>query len=287
MSLKTPFKRLRICSLFSMLHYFSFGSNMSMRSLRAKGVEPLRSRRAQLSGWRLRFNVQHFFRHEGGVGNIEKTGNPEDCVLGVLHECPDHALSLLDEAEAYGYGYDRIEVEVEPQQPGCGGGRKVAALTYIGMPQFIDNSCRPSRRYLNIVLEGARQAELDEAYLRALAEHPTQPTSHLPEFTPPSGNYATYDRHALAEHPLYTALYGAVFDMSGARPLHDFLRGFFGGRDMTLFHLRRLDSSTANETMDDIRKGRLNQAQTQYLNAYLHEYAREYLYVGRYDYDKD
>jgi len=270
-----------------MFHYFSFGSNMSRHSLRAKGVEPLASRRAQLSGWRLRFNVQHFFRLEGGVGNIEKTGNLNHRVLGVLHECPDHALALLDEAEAYGYGYDRVEVEVEPQQPGAGGRGKVPALTYVGMPQFIDNSCRPSRRYLNIVLDGARQAELDEGYLRVLADQPTQPVGRLPEFTPPPGDYASYDRDTLAEQPLYTALHGAVFDMSEARPLHEFLKGVFGGRDMTLFHLRRLDTSTANETMDDIRKGHLNQAQKQYLNAYLHEYAREYRYVGRYNYDKD
>jgi sulfite reductase (NADPH) flavoprotein alpha-component len=39
--------------------------------------------------------------------------------------------------------------------------------------------------------------------------------------------------------------------------------------------------------MEDVRKGRLNQAQEQYLNAYLNEYAREYRYVGHYNYHKD
>ena len=70
-----------------MFQYFGFGSNMSLQSLRAKGIEPLASTRAVLQGWRLRFNVQHFFRHEGGVGNIEYTGHPDDRVMGVLHEC--------------------------------------------------------------------------------------------------------------------------------------------------------------------------------------------------------
>ncbi|MFE8070501.1 gamma-glutamylcyclotransferase family protein [Marinobacteraceae bacterium S3BR75-40.1] len=268
-----------------MFHYFGFGSNMSMLSLRAKGVEPLASRRALLSGWRLRFNVQHFFRHEGGVGNIERTGNPHDRVLGVLHECPDHALDLLDAAEAYGHGYDRIEVDVEPQGDENGG--TIAALTYVGMPQFIDDRCRPSRRYLNIVLEGARQAALDAAYIRELARWPTHAMADYPPFTPPPGHYPTFDKDTLAAQPFYTAFYGAVFDMSGARPLHEFLKGFFGGRDMTLFHLKRLDSSSIDETMDDIRHGRLNSAQKQYLNAYLHEYAREYRYVGHYSYHKD
>ncbi len=270
-----------------MFHYFGFGSNMSMLSLRAKGVEPQASRRAVLRGWRLRFNVQHFFRHEGGVGNIENTGNPNDRVIGVLHECPDEALPLLDEAEAYGHGYDRIEIEVETDTPSAGQTPRVSALTYVGMPQFIDNDCRPSRRYLNIILEGGRRAGLDNDYLKTLACQPIHQAGDYPAFTPPAGNHPTFDRESLAEQPLYTALYGAVFDMSGARPLHHFLKGFFGGRDMTLFHLRRLDSSNIDETMEDIRKGRLNRAQKQYLNAYLNEYAREYRYVGRYNYRKD
>jgi sulfite reductase (NADPH) flavoprotein alpha-component len=221
------------------------------------------------------------------VGNIERTGNPDDHVLGVLHECPDEALALLDTAEAYGHGYDRMEVEVKPPDAAGSNRQTVTALTYVGMPRFIDNGRLPSRRYLNIILGGAREAGLDEAYIQTLARHPVHQVAGYPDFQPPPGDYPTFDRDTLSEHPLLTALYGAVFDMSGARPLHDFLKGFFDGRDMTLYHLRRLDSSRLDETMDDIRKGRLNQAQKQYLNAYLNEYAREYRYVGRYHYAKD
>lgn len=274
-----------------MFYYFGFGSNMSLLSLRAKGVEPLASQRAVLSGWRLRFNVQHFFRHEGGVGNIENSGNPDDQVLGVLHECPDEALILLDDAEAYGHGYDRIEIKVHPQgtdvNTSLKSNRRISALTYVGTPGFIDNTRLPSRRYLNILLQGARQAGLDNTYINALAGHPVHHPGRYPTFNPPPGVFPTFDKETLAQQPLYTALYGYVFDMSEARPLHDFLKGFFGGKDMTLFHLKRLDSSTVNETMDDIRKGRLDQAQKQYLNAYLNEYAREYRYAGHYNYHND
>ncbi|MDX1816690.1 MAG: gamma-glutamylcyclotransferase family protein [Marinobacter sp.] len=270
-----------------MFQYFGFGSNLSTLSLKAKGVTPRTSRRAVLSGWRLRFNVQHFFRHEGGVGNIEQTGNPEDRVLGVLHECPDESLALLDAAEAYGHGYDRITVEVASQHPNAGDHQTVSALTYVGMQGFINDDCQPSRRYLNILLDGARKAGLDDSYIEALARQPVHQPEHYPPFTPPTGDYPVFDRDSLAKAPLYTALFGAVFDMSEARPMHDFLKGFFGGKDMTLFHLKRLDSSRVDETMEDVRKGRLNQAQEQYLNAYLNEYAREYRYVGRYNYHKD
>lgn len=264
-----------------MFRYFGYGSNLNITSLRAKGVEPLAARRAVLKGWRLRFNVQHFFRHEGGVGNIERTDGTDDRVLGVLYDCPDESLSSLDAMEACGHGYERISIEVEA------GDEWVSALTYVGMPEFIDDSCRPSRRYLNIVVDGARQADFDPDYIGELEGQSVHQSEEYPPFTPPSGDYPVFDAASLAQHPLYTGLYGAVFDMSQARPLHEYLKDFFGGRDMTLFHLKRLDSSDGNESMDDIRHGRLNEAQLRYLNGYLNEYAREYRYVGRFDYNNE
>lgn len=246
-----------------MFRYFGFGSNLNITSLRAKGVEPLASRLAVLHGWQLRFNVQHFFRHEGGVGNIEPSEAPDARVLGVLYECPDDSLLSLDAMEACGHGYDRITVEVEAD------GEQLSALTYIGMPEFIDDSCRPSQRYLNIVVNGARQAGLDHDYVQNLVAQSVHRPDEYPPFTPPSGDYPVFDTDSLANKPLYTALYDAVFDMSAARPLHEFLKGFFGGRDMTLFHLKRLDSSDGNESMDDVRNGRLSEAQQRYLNGYL------------------
>jgi sulfite reductase (NADPH) flavoprotein alpha-component len=264
-----------------MFRYFGFGSNMNITSLRAKGVEPIVSRRAVLHGWRLRFNVQHFFRHEGGVGNIERSESPGERVLGVLHDCPDQALASLDAVEACGHGYRRITVEVEAE------GERLPAQVYVGMPEFIDDSCLPSRRYLNILIDGARRAGLDFGYVRNLMAQPVHQPDDYPLFEPPPGNYPVFDSVSLARHPIYTALYGAVFDMSRARPLHHYLKGFFGGRDMTLFHLKRLDSSDGNETMDDVRHGHLNEVQRRYLNGYLNEYAREYRYVGRFDYSND
>jgi sulfite reductase (NADPH) flavoprotein alpha-component len=274
------------CALFrtaidiGMFRYFGYGSNMNITSLRAKGVEPLSSQGAVLYGWRLRFNVQHFFRHEGGVGNIEPSQASGERVLGVLYDCPEEALPSLDAMEAYGHGYARITIEVELES------QRTSALTYVGMPAFIDNTCRPSRRYLNLLIDGARQAGLDQNYVQMLMGQAVHQADESPPFLPPPGDYPVFSVTSLANHPRYTALYGAVFDISDARPLHDYLKGFFGGRDMTLFHLKRLDSSDGSESMDNIRKGRLNEAQQRYLNGYLTEYAREYRYVGKIDYSK-
>ena len=261
-----------------MFRYFGYGSNMNIHSLRAKGVEPIRSYVAVLEGWSLRFNVQHFFRHEGGVGNIKP--NPGDKVFGVMHECHDQALEKLDEAEAYGFGYDRLNVKVRTMQ-----GDYYDAISYIGMPSFIDNQCLPARRYLNILVDGAVQAGLDAAYIESLKNRPIHETTPYPPFSEPEGDFPQFTEISLANNSMYTGLYGAVFDMSDARPLHEYLKQFFGGRDMTLFHLKRLDNSTGNETMEDIKKGNLNSDQQRYINAYLHEYAKEYRYAGRINYN--
>jgi cation transport regulator ChaC len=259
--------------------YFGYGSNMDFNSLRAKGVEPRTSERAVLRGWRLRFNVHHFFRHEGGVGNIEPSNHPLDVVWGVLHQCEGAHLARLDAAEAYGHGYDRTEVAVQTDRG------EQRAIAYVGNPSFLDERCRPTRRYLNIILRGATAAGLDPAYIEALRRHPLHEATPLPPFVPPAGEYRTFTAATLSQHPLLTALSGAVFDMSCARWQHTFLRGLFGGKDMTLFHLKRLDESDGGETLDDIKHGRLTPAQRRYLNEYLHEYSEEYVYVGRYMYD--
>lgn len=264
-----------------MFRYFGYGSNMNITSLRAKGVEPLSSQRATLRGWRLCFNVQHFFNHEGGVGNIEPCDTAGEQVLGVLHDCADEALPSLDAMEACGYGYQRITTEVEVD------GLLHSAFTYVGMPAFIDDECLPSRRYLNILIDGARRTGLDPEYLRNLERQPIHQAVDHPAFTPPAGDYPVFSATSLAEQQLYTGLYGAVFDMSEARPLHEYLKHFFGGRDMTLFHLKRMDSSDGCESMDDIQHGFLSDAQQRYLNSYLNEYAKEYRYVGRIDYNNN
>ena len=58
-----------------------------------------------------------------------------------------------------------------------------------------------------------------------------------------------------------------------------------GGKDMTLFHLKRLDTSDGSETLADIKHGHITEPGRKYLNAYLHEYDAEFRYVGRYVYD--
>lgn len=258
---------------------FAYGSNMHLTSLRAKGVDPRASERAVLRGWLLRFNVQHFFKHEGAVANIEPTDDASDVVWGVVHLCEEKHLALLDAAEAYGHGYDRVEVSVHTDR----GERR--AIAYVGIPSFLDEGCRPTQRYLNILLKGAAAAGLDPAYVDALRRHPVHQRQPVPPFAPPPGEYRTFTAATLTQNPPLTALAGHVFDMSGARWQHSFLKGLFGGKDMTLFHLRRLDDTGAALALDDVKHDRLTPSQREYLNEYLHAYNAEYVYAGHYLYE--
>lgn len=262
-----------------MFHYFGYGSNLNLLSLRAKGVEPLSYEPIVLRGWKLVFNVRHWFRHEGGVGNIMRTKNPQDEVHGLLYVCKDEHLPSLDLMESFGVAYDRIEVEFETASG------RVKAKTYVGLSSYLDDACLPTKRYLNLLLKGASYAGLNEAYIEKLRHHPLHHNKDYQPFLPPALPEVVFDKESLKQHPLYTAIAGAVFDMEGARSDLRCVWELFGGKDMTLFHLKRLDSSDGSEKLEDIKSGCISEAGQKYLNAYLHEYNREYRYVGRYVYD--
>ncbi len=256
--------------------YFGYGSNMAAVSLAAQGVHPRWSRAAVVHGWQLRFNVAHFFPHEGGVGNIVRSDEPGACVWGVLHDCDDADLAALDRAELYPDGYDRVALTVQVR----GETAPRQALAYVGTPAFTDDSLRPTRRYLNLLLQGARAAALDEAYIATLQAQPLLEPPPAPPFRPPPGTWPAFTPAALAAAPTLTALDGHVFDMRDARWQHRLLWPWFGGRDMTLFHLRRMDSADGSETEALVASRRYSAAQRQVLDAYLQAYAAEYAYAG-------
>ncbi|WP_424501733.1 gamma-glutamylcyclotransferase family protein, partial [Robiginitalea sp.] len=186
------------------MNYFGYGSNLNLTSLKAKGVLPKRSYVGQLPNFRLKFNVQHWFRHEGGMGNIEPSDDPNDVVEGMLHECTEEDLEALDRMEAYGVGYDRVRIKVDTHE-----GLK-EALTYTGLPEIINEDCLPTRRYLNIILKGAREAGLSNNYIQKLEKHPL--------FYPKSrGSFRhiedkpIFNASSLSSKPYLTGLAGAVF----------------------------------------------------------------------------
>ncbi len=255
--------------------YFGYGSNLNLAALRAKGVEPSSSVRGMLRGWRLVFDMPHWFPIEGGVGNIRRTGEPTDRVLGLVHTCGADDLAKLDAFEANGVAYARQTLHIETERGTC------EAIAYVGIPSVLDPNGIPSRRYLNLLIAGAEAAGLDADYVGWLRAHPVLAERSFPPFALPSEATASITPAALAAHPEWTALAGVVFDMTGARLHLQSLRPMAGGKDLTLFHLRRHDTSDGRETQEDVDAGRITPAARDYLNAYLHAYAAGFRCIGR------
>ncbi|HYX34220.1 MAG TPA: cytochrome b5 domain-containing protein [Oligoflexus sp.] len=263
-----------------MFYYFGYGSNMSITSLKAKGVEPLSAEPAVLDGWKLSFNIPDFFLIEGGTGNISMDANHQ--VHGILYSCRDEHLKVLDELEAIGVNYKRLKFMVVTYT-----GRTVSAYAYVGIEERLKEGYQPSRRYLNILIRGAEQMTLNPDYINVLKsiEVKTDPVNRPFHFPPRPARI--FSKEDLKTYPLHTAIAGAVFDMSHARPDHQYLQDFFKGKDMTLFFLKRMDSSDGTESFEDIYKGRISNEQRRYLTNYLHEFDREYRFVGKMDYQLD
>ena len=100
-------------------------------------------------------------------------------------------------------------------------------------------------------------------------------------------NFKIFNAAELAQLPHHTALAGAVFDMQNAREEHAYLKNFFSGKDMTVFFLKRMDISSGEETLEHATEVGLSNLQKRYLNAYLHEFKREYKLIGRMNYRID
>jgi len=141
--------------------YFAYGSNCNPAVLERKGVR-FRSRvRATLVGYRLRFNkraLRERLPEDIGFANIEEAA--DQSVEGILYELEPEDLGRLDESERYPDHYDRTEVTVEAETG------PVGCFVYQARPDKTAEGLRPSRNYLNHILE-ARDF-LSRSYFDAL-----------------------------------------------------------------------------------------------------------------------
>lgn len=170
------------------LLYFAYGSNMLTRRLarRVEGVRVVGP--AWLPGYRLGFHKRGM---DGSGKAVVAPAGEGDGVHGVLFELPTAARGILDRVEG---GYRRCAVEVLPSPaelpPGApagnGNGRggviaassdaaspdpdgtSVRALTYVAVPENLQDGLLPFCWYRDFVLHGAREHRLPEAWVREL-----------------------------------------------------------------------------------------------------------------------
>lgn len=140
------------------LWYFGYGSNMDARTfVGRRGMRPREVLTGRLDDWSLAFDLPVGLG-ERGVANLRPLRGAH--VWGVLYRISAEEAARLDRSEGVHRGaYTRAEVVVRtPDQ--------TAAFTY--RSRRSDPRRKPSRRYMGLLLAGARDHGLPEAYVASL-----------------------------------------------------------------------------------------------------------------------
>ena len=147
------------------MHYFGYGSNMLLARLqrRVPSAEPVLN--AALPEHGLRFHK----RSRDGSGKCNIVAEAGETVHGVVFEVSSADLDALDEAEQQGRRYRRRSVTVHGPETA------VDAFAYVADPFYVDDALHPYEWYHALVLAGARQHNLPEAYVAQIEAVPTIP----------------------------------------------------------------------------------------------------------------
>lgn len=145
--------------------YFAYGSNMLTCRLTARTRSATAEGPGYVEGRRLVFDKVSW--DGSGKADIEATGNATDRVYGVLFRICAAEESALDKAEGVGKGYRKDEVRVVTPDGA------VTAKAYIATNK--EPACRPYDWYKALVVAGAVQHGLPDAYIEWLRDIGSQP----------------------------------------------------------------------------------------------------------------
>lgn len=144
----------------SQLWYFAYGSNMARSIfLDTRRMQPLASRCGWLDDYRLCFNIP-VGPGERGVANVVQEAGAR--THGVLYQLSTDDFDRLDGTEGVSFGlYQRVPVTVVTGQHGV-----IEAWTY--QSTVITDGRKPSLRYIQLLLDGARENGLPSEYVASL-----------------------------------------------------------------------------------------------------------------------
>jgi len=138
--------------------YFAYGVNMERFQMRRRCPGSRFVSKAKLADHELTF-VRSSPSATSGVADLKMAKGK--VVEGILWEITERDLKALDEYEGYPKEYIRRTVVVETPD-----GKKVQALAYTVVNPRGEQP--PSRRYLNLLIQGAEEHNLSEEYIAFL-----------------------------------------------------------------------------------------------------------------------
>ena len=145
------------------LWYFAYGSNLDPGTfLGRRQLRPLASEVARLDDWALHFDIP-IGPGERGCANVRP--DPGALVWGVAYELTPEAFEHLDRTEGVPRLYRRVPVPLVRSS-----GEPLPAWTYHSARG--DPARMPSRRYLGLLLTGARHHGLPADWVATLRRWP-------------------------------------------------------------------------------------------------------------------
>jgi len=173
--------------------YFAYGSNMSSDKFsNRRGIHPLASARILVPGWRLTFEVPGMPYSEPGMSSIapidrvphvptardpEKSPEAGVVVQGRAYLITPLQLVQVVKSEGGGIAYKMEKLHGEavgPEDEAQLGGRCVDVFALVNVPAMSRENPEPlpSKRYKGLLLDGAREAVMPEAYMEFLRTLP-------------------------------------------------------------------------------------------------------------------
>jgi len=151
------------------VEYFAYGSNLSERQMKNRGITVIDTEIVELPGWKLAFTV-YSDTWNGGVGDI--IPDPKGKVEGILYTIPTENLKNLDHYEGRNVE-DNLEVGMYRRQylPVKKSDCWETVLTYLVNRTIEYKSTvdlKPSKDYLETIILGAKEHGLSEGYLNLL-----------------------------------------------------------------------------------------------------------------------
>jgi gamma-glutamylcyclotransferase (GGCT)/AIG2-like uncharacterized protein YtfP len=139
--------------------YFTYGSFMDINNLKKHTPSAKFVCKAMIPNWEVQFNY-YSKNYQGGVTGIEQALNK--IVRGAVYEIPPNEIEYLDTIEGVPNGtYYRHPIMVVSEE-----GKPMLAHVYrTTNPR---GPFKPTKKYLNYILDGARALGLPEEYIKTL-----------------------------------------------------------------------------------------------------------------------
>lgn len=144
----------------STIRYFAYGSNMLTQRLKKRCKSARAIGPAWVDGYKLAFHKAS--KDGSGKATLIKADDAAARVYGVIFSIDAKEKPALERAEGAGYACDNdFKVFSDPATP-------VEVITYIAVPESSDAALVPYDWYRNLIVAGACQHVLPEAYVKEL-----------------------------------------------------------------------------------------------------------------------